>query len=96
MLSTYELIVSPMLSAAFQSYYYILKSVIVFAGIPSDLLFDNRYTMNTDDLSTGHYSFYGYTSTRIRYDRKAMMWNMSFISDTSVSATTNATGARFI
>ena len=58
--------------------------------MPTELVevFDNRYTMATDKFINGHYSFDGYTNTRIIFDPKIKLWNMELLSDGSINATT--------
>ena len=59
-------------------------------GLPTELeeVFDSRYTMATDKFINGHYSFDGYTNTRIIFDPKVKLWKMELLSDTSINATT--------
>ena len=51
-------------------------------------MFDNRFTMATNKLINGHYSFDGYTTTRVQYDNVSQLWRMEMLSDPSIYATT--------
>ena len=44
--------------------------------------------MATDKLINGHYSFDGYTTTRIHFDNATKLWKMELLSDPSIYATT--------
>ena len=44
--------------------------------------------MATDKLINGHYSFDGYTTTRIHFDNVTKLWKMELLSDPSIYATT--------
>ena len=61
-----------------------------FTGLPGDLerYFDNKYTMATSTFINGHYSFDGYTSTRILFDNGTQLWKLELLSDTRIHATT--------
>ena len=58
--------------------------------MPEDLerYFDNKYTMATSKFLNGHYSFDGYTSTRILFDNETHLWKLELLSDTTIHATT--------
>ena len=64
--------------------------VACLAGLPKILkdIFDNRYTMSTDRFLNGHYSFDGYTTTRIFFDNTVQLWKMELLSDQRINATT--------
>ena len=47
--------------------------------------------MATDKFLNGHYSFDGYTTTRIKLDNGTKLWRMELLSDTGVYATTEQT-----
>lgn len=57
-------------------------------GLPKNSLFDDRYTFNADNLTNGHYSFDGYTNTRIYYNKMDDVWNMELLSNPLVNAST--------
>ena len=44
--------------------------------------------MATNKLINGHYSFDGYTTTRIQFDNVSNLWRMEMLSDPKVHATT--------
>ena len=44
--------------------------------------------MATNKFLNGHYSFDGYTSTRILFDNTTQLWRLELLSDTSIHATT--------
>ena len=44
--------------------------------------------MATNKLLNGHYSFDGYTSTRIMFDEENQLWRLELLSDPSIHATT--------
>ena len=44
--------------------------------------------MATNKFLNGHYSFDGYTSTRIIFDNVTQLWRLELLSDTSIHATT--------
>ena len=44
--------------------------------------------MATDKFINGHYSFDGYTTTRIIFDNATQVWKMELLSDPSIYATT--------
>ena len=44
--------------------------------------------MVTDKFLNGHYSFDGYTSTRIFFDNATQLWRLESMSDSSIHATT--------
>ena len=62
----------------------------VFTGLPNELdrYFDNKYTMATDKFLNGHYSFDGYTNSRITFDNKSQLWLLELLSKPSIYATT--------
>ena len=47
--------------------------------------------MNTEKFLNGHYTFDGYTSTRIFYDNENELWRMELLSNSSIHATTMMT-----
>ena len=63
---------------------------IILLGLPENMtrFFDNKYTMATDKMINGHYSFDGYTTTRILYDNVTLVWRMEEASDPNIYATT--------
>ena len=69
---------------------FICQYFICLSGLPEDLerYFDNKYTMATNKFLNGHYSFDGYTSTRIIFDNVTQLWRLELLSDTSIHATT--------
>ena len=44
--------------------------------------------MATDDFLNGHYSFDGYTGSRIFLDNETQLWRLDLLSDPSLYATT--------
>jgi hypothetical protein len=64
----------------------------VYLGITLDIKFDDRYTMNTDYVTNGHYTFDGYTNTRIYYNNGSELWHMVRIFDPAIYATTASPG----
>ena len=63
---------------------------IILLGLPENMtrFFDNKYTMATDKMINGHYSFDGYTTTRIQFDNVSKLWRMEMLSDPNIHATT--------
>ena len=61
-----------------------------FSGLNKELekVFDNKYTMATDKFLYGHYSFDGYTGSRITFDKEIQLWRLDLLSDSSIFATT--------
>ena len=61
-----------------------------FSGLNKVLeqIFDNKYTMATDKFLNGHYSFDGYTGSRIFFDNNTQLWRLELLSDPSIHATT--------
>ena len=61
-----------------------------FTGLLENLerYFDNKYTMATDKVLNGHFSFDGYTSTKIIFDNVTQLWRLELLSDPSIHATT--------
>ena len=59
-------------------------------GLPNELEkeFDSRYTMATNKFVNGHYTFDGYTTTKIHFDNASQLWRMHLLSDSSIYATT--------
>ena len=45
-------------------------------GLPHGVTFDKYYTMNTDWMINGHYTFDGFTITYIMYDSLSDVWRM--------------------
>jgi hypothetical protein len=64
------------------------------AGLTADLKFDKRYTMDTSRHLNDHYTFDGYTNTRIVFfmSKGVAVWNMTILDDKTVYATTDTTG----
>ena len=54
-------------------------------------MFDRFYSMSTDKLINDYYSFDGYATTKIFFERKSALWKMMLLSDNSIFATTNTT-----
>ena len=61
-------------------------------GIPSNVKFDNRYTLATHRMVNGHYPFEGFTNTRIYYNNATDLWHMELIIDPAVNGTTESKG----
>ena len=58
-------------------------------GLPTSILFDKYYAMNTDNILNGHYTLDGFTSTVITYDKVNEEWRMELQSEsTTYFATT--------
>ena len=54
------------------------------------MLFDHRYTMATNAIINGHYSFDGYTNTKIFFENMTQLWRLELFEDASVHATTKS------
>ena len=50
--------------------------------------FDTKYTMDTIRLLNGHYSFDGYSKTKIYYDNITQLWKMELLKYPDIQATT--------
>ena len=65
--------------------------MIHFQGLSRELqrVFDSRYTMATNKFVNGHYSFDGYTNTKIYFDNTTRLWRMELLSDKNIRGTTD-------
>ena len=65
--------------------------MIHFPGLSRELqrVFDSRYTMATNKFVNGHYSFDGYTNTKIFFDNTTRLWRMELLSDKNIRGTTD-------
>ena len=68
---------------------------ISISGLPSDLGFDNFYTMSTTDFTNGHFGFDGYTTTKIYFHSVSNSWRMELLSNADFFATTNIPGNEY-
>ena len=50
--------------------------------------FDTKYTMDTVILLNGHYSFDGYSKTKIYFDNATELWRMQLLKIPDIQATT--------
>ena len=62
--------------------------ILIPAGLPDKFLFDHQYTMTTQEIHNGHYSFDGYTSTKIFYENITKLWRMELHENSNIFATT--------
>lgn len=64
--------------------------MIVGFSLPTP--FDSHYTLNTDFLINGYFSYDGYTNTRIYFHNVSKLWHMERLLDPSSYATTVSAG----
>ena len=60
-------------------------------GLPDEIEreFDTRYTMATNAFVNEHYTFDGYTVTKIWFNNETQFWRMDLISNPNIYATTD-------
>ena len=52
-------------------------------------IFDSRFTMATNEFVNGHYSFDGYTNTKIFFDNTTRLWRMEQLSNKIIGGSTD-------
>ena len=60
---------------------------IIYAGFPEGLSFDKEYTMASDNITNGHYTFDGYTYTQIHFNKEAELWQMDHLNKPDYATT---------
>ena len=59
-------------------------------GLPTSVTFDKYFTMNTDIIMNGHYTFDGFTNTFLAYDTPNEVWRMELLSKRTTYYATSA------
>ena len=62
----------------------------ISTGLPDKVFFDQRYTMATHEFLNGHYSFDGYTNTKIFFENVTKLWRLELFEDSNIYATTES------
>ena len=57
------------------------RSKLKLRGLPDGVTFDKYYTMNTDWMINGHYTFDGFTISYIMYDSWSDVWRLELRTD---------------